>query len=76
MSDNMTHPPNDNESNVDEDSCQHPRKGLSKAALDFLLDSLLPTDEAFHSDFHIWPAIQVFDPVGRDDTAAWSLRPV
>lgn len=74
--DNMLYPPNSIGSLTEQDFASvHPPKELTKAALDYLLSSLVPTDENAHINhfsFHIWPGIHIHDPVGTDDTATWS----
>lgn len=72
------HPPNGIGSLTEEDFVSlHPCKELTKAALDYLLSSLVPTDEDAYTNqsrFHIWPRIYIHDPMGTDDTATWPLQ--
>ena len=69
----MIHPSNSIGSFTEEDFASlHPYKELTKAALNYLLSLLVPTDKDAHTDhsrFHIWPGIYIHDPTGTDDTA-------
>ena len=52
-----------------------PKEELTKAAVDCLLDLVIPSNEDSHtsrSEFHIWPGIYIHDSAGTDDTATWS----